>query len=186
MLIRFDRFLHGRVFNPLVRLIQRHLHVNRYHILFVSEILQDVLFVTTIVLGSLYRFATTHDPFFVAMFLFGLWVVSSWYAYGSSTRVFEAMRETSARFEERGFAKPPVELIRLAVRRRADRPFWNVVNVTMISVGIFLPFFGLHTDWLNVAFHLSFANYLFNAHLWDVDDLDPRDREYFLRTQMQT
>ncbi|NBS41485.1 hypothetical protein EBS80_02390 [bacterium] len=186
MLIRFDRFLHDRVFNPLVRLIQRRLHVNRYHVLFASEILSEALFFLTVVVGSLYRWVTKHDAFYALMFLFGAWILHHTYSRGSFARVIEAMRETAARFEERGFAKPPVELILLAVRRRFDRPVWNVVSVAMILIRVAASLLGIHADWLDMMFTALFANFLFNKHLWDVDDLDPRDREYLFQKQSQT
>ncbi len=185
MLIQLDRILHERFFNPLVRLIQKWLHINRYHLLFGSEIASEVLFVVTMVLGTGYWFLVYRRGFDVAVCAIGIFGAVDSLRTGVAARRIAAMREAAAQFEERGFVVAPVELILLSRFRKTGRAYWNVVYLSMIASLVFLVALGANVDWVNVAFCASFANRLFNVHLWDVDDLDPRDRERLFRKEPQ-
>lgn len=185
MLVQLDRFLHDRVFNPLARQIQKWLHVNRYHLLFGSEIVSEVLFFVTMVIGTGYWFMIHRRVSDMAMCTFGILMAVDTLRSGVAARRVAAMREAAARFEDRGFVVAPVELILLSRTRKTGRVYWNVTYLGMLAI-TFLVAFGINLDWVSVAFCTSFANRLLNLHLWDVNDLDPRDREYLFKQESQT
>jgi len=195
MLIQLDRFLHERVFNPLALRMQAKFHVNRYHLLVVFGVLSILLNVIVMFIGSVAEAVTKHSV------IDGLTAVSTFvgiailFSTGLVTNYLSALLEAARRFEERGFIVQPTALIHHAITCVMVRPYANVVVLA-------LPLFALNEalGWLLVqlggpaqpltALHigrLAFAFcFVFEIHLWDAQDLDPRDREYHKQLQKST
>lgn len=185
MLIAFDRFIHGWIFNPVVRLIQAWFHVNRYHLLFVSEAAAAALYALIgcyLLVAGVLKF----DPFYLGCGLLYAFVVTDWVRTGRVAQRLNAMKEAYERFEDRGFARPAATLVVLAADRKSSRPLMNLITVVFLIGDGVLWWRGISLGWFNGVMTVFFVTTWVNAHLWDVDDLDPRDREFLFGPQGQT
>lgn len=195
MLIQFDRFLHDRVFNPLSLMMQRRFRVNRYHLLVIFGVVDILMNIGFMFIGSLVLYSTNGNVIEGLTAVVSFAGIAIWLSAGMATSQLSALAEAAARFEEGGFVSQPTKLIMLAMLYESIRP-----NVNLLLVVFPLLFLNGMFGWLTVqlgghadqmsALSLGRAAYLacfiYEIHLWHVQDLDPRDREYHRQLQKST
>lgn len=185
MLIAFDRFVHRRLFNPVFLLVQKWFHVSRYHLLFAAETLVFMLFM---LLGAFFLATGIFkaDPLALLVGIMYVVITVGVVQTGLMARRLTALKEVYERFEERGFARPAVTLIALAADRKSSRLLTNPMVLCVWITSAIILASGKSLEPLMVAIVAYLSVTCVDEHLWDADDLDPRDREYLFHPQSQS
>jgi len=199
MFERTDLFLQVRIVRPFALWLQRWLHINRYHLLFMTGVLSIVVFTVSYIMIPIVRISIGPQPPSAGQFLIlgsGIIMLSSWFGTGLFMRQMRALKAAAARFEEAGYAKQTIDLVEYATVCKSFRPICSGVLMPFLLIMVAHEGFSLligsyapamsaieHAD--RLSFMLWIAVYLFDMHLWDVDNLDPRDRKYLLEPQLQ-
>ncbi len=184
---RYDQFLHKCIFNPTAHALQRWLYINRYHLLFGSQLTELVLYVLMAVAIPVWMFVEGGSGDILICLIGGgfLWMRMR---DGGVARYVRSLKEMANRSEEKGFSKPPTDLLLVAVRVRAERSWVNVMS-TMCALLAPLALLHAGTKAIYLVTSLVFFTWsvtkIWTSHLWDVDNLDPRDREYLFGPKTQ-
>lgn len=179
MLLAYDRFLHRRAFNPLIRAVQRHAHVNRWDLLRAADAVDA--FVTGCALIAS-----------VALSLWGTdvgvpwWFLSACFLVVLGVRVFgdrprrlrAEMARLAERFEEGERCVPSEELLMAGVFARGRRRVGNAF-ATGLLCNLFIAC-AFVDEWLVMFFWACFTASAWvdclEGHLWDADDVPPDER----------
>lgn len=189
MLREYDKFLHKKVLNPLFRMVQKLLHLNRWHLLLAVELLDIVLSVLMVAASAaLFLIGDLGAPWIILVPCSMLILAAR--LFGEQRKRMRAtMALLAQKFEEGRRAVPSEEVLRQGIVARQRRPVENVVATGML---LSFPLDWVFTDVTPVAefywacFSVQFCLEGLVGHLWDVDDVDPLERAFLLGQTPET
>lgn len=188
---RYDRWLHNRIMNPFFTWIQKLFHWNRLQLILwaLRGIALGYLIQTAAAL--ILAFTQPHDENWPIYPIGGF--VFLFLGRGDMRRAVilgRDLKKAAERFEENLSLRLSVELIVYANKTRASRPMISLTRTVFFCwIGVWI----LHDNWttsgiaiaLGVGMLLVPLSRLVESHLWDVDDIDPKDRLSLFDPQRQ-
>jgi hypothetical protein len=190
LLLLLDKVIHDQICNPIAGWLQRWLHVNRYHLLFAGGLSNVFLLWPSHGLGAVMNIQYYGwTSFCVLQLVMAVAVPPLVYGLGSLREYFTALFSALRRFEDVGFGQPSDVLIRWARTAKRLRPYLNLFALfDVFALWLIWLVPGTLNEWpfCFLLLHAEVASlcvFVFDLHMWDVDDLDPRDREYLFSPQ---
>ncbi len=175
LLTAYDRFLHGKLMNPAFRWVQKLFHWNRFQLIRIFMIIATVF----TILGTAAGFVTVfidHDHDLIVHCL-NLSVYTLWRVVRFNPH-YDGLKEASETFEATGHAVPAENLIIFANVLKALRPSGNAVSLLILLIFVILPPISFGRSVGGLFMSIALMIFMIECHLWDIDDIDPKDREY--------
>ncbi|KKW29668.1 MAG: hypothetical protein UY72_C0036G0010 [Candidatus Uhrbacteria bacterium GW2011_GWD2_52_7] len=176
-----DAWIHKRVMNPVFAWMQRWLHVNRFDLLRYG-------LVVNVVLPALVMLEAVHDVSIgkssgIVMILITMLYVSDIVSAGFGN-LWSALKNASERFEHGQFTAAEPVLVNFCRGRTQMRKIWTIFIYAEFQYTLYPRYVGEHWS-SEVMYTLMMIGFWLFAHLYDSNDIDPRDRTYLLGPQDQ-
>lgn len=177
-----DAWLHSRFTNPMFDQIQRWLHVNRFD-LFRWGLVVSVGLAAMLVIRSSYLFLVTGKFIEILTVVAVPMYVADIVMYGFR-RIWDDLLEASERYENGQFTRAEPELMTFCQRRVTTRLVWLVFVIVGVEWELMPLYPGISSEsdffWITHLICLWLI-----GHLYDANDIHPRDRTYLLSPQDQ-
>ncbi|MDO8583758.1 MAG: hypothetical protein Q7R83_01105 [bacterium] len=176
LLTRFDKAVHDRVMNPAFRFLESLFHCNRFQLIRIVSVMNIALLCLLKAIQALTGYVAIPDTTLTLIILaIGGSIVWHWRNLGRASEAFE---------DGTSDPLPPTLRSRREIIRFV-RPIFSALIVPLVASFLFLVLKRAPIGDTTVLTTLCALIVFVEVHLWDADDLAPRDRLHLFKTKQR-